>query len=145
MPRLAGMRRAVFARHCNPWSAWSRWATAPLVLVPAWTRSWRHAAWIAVWFAVNPVIFPPPADESAWATRAILGEELWIVERPRDTGMVVNAAGTLAGAIALVAAGCRRAGPAAVWIGAQMALTLVYWQLMAKYFDRHRQQTPRRG
>ncbi|KKW63524.1 hypothetical protein AAV95_16735, partial [Mycolicibacterium elephantis] len=65
--RLARVRRAVFARHANPWSAWSRWATTPLVLVPAWTRSWRHAAPIAVWFAVNPVIFAPPADERAWA------------------------------------------------------------------------------
>lgn len=47
--------------------------------------------------AANPVIFRRPADEHAWSTRAVLGEELWITERPRDTAMAVNAAATLAG------------------------------------------------
>ena len=142
--RLARVRRAVFARHANPWSAWSRWATTPLVLVPAWTRSWRHAAPIAVWFAVNPVIFAPPADERAWATRAMLGEELWIVDRPRDAARMVNVAASLAAAAARVAASRRRARPATAGIIAQMVLTLVYWQLMAKYFDRHRHRSARR-
>ncbi|WP_275040990.1 hypothetical protein [Nocardiopsis valliformis] len=31
---FARLRRAVFARHSNPWSAWTRWASIPLVLVP---------------------------------------------------------------------------------------------------------------
>lgn len=143
--RLARMRRAVFARHANPWSAWSRWATTPLVLVPAWTRSWRHAAPIAVWFALNPVIFTPPADEQAWATRAMLGEELWMLDRPRDAARVVNAAASLAAVAALVAARRRRVWPAAAGVITQMALTLVYWQLMAQYFDRHRHRSARQG
>jgi hypothetical protein len=28
---IARMRRAMFARHANPWSAWSRWTSTPLV------------------------------------------------------------------------------------------------------------------
>jgi hypothetical protein len=136
---FARLRRAVFARHANPWSAWTRWATAPLVLLPVWTRRWKHAAVVATWFAINPVIFPKPADERAWATRAMLGEELWLIDRPRDAGLGVNAAASAAGVIAVVAARRRRPVPAAAATTAQMALLLVYWELMARYFDRHQQ------
>ncbi|MUL40598.1 hypothetical protein FZ103_05285 [Streptomonospora sp. PA3] len=132
------MRRAVFARHCNPWSAWSRWASAPLILVPVWTRDWRHAAAVGVWMALNPVVFPEPADDRAWSTRAMLGEELWIAERPRDAAMAVQAATSAAGLLAVAAAYRRRAVPAGAAMAAMMGLTMVYWEQMARYYDRHR-------
>ncbi|WP_194829966.1 DUF6653 family protein [Nocardia sp. XZ_19_231] len=135
---FARVRSVVFARHSNPWSAWSRWATAPLVLVPVWTRSWSHAALVGVWFAVNPVIFPEPDDERAWATKAVLGEELWIVDRPKDAALVVNTAATGAGIIALRGAWRRRPVLAAVATGASMLLLLGYWELMARYYETHR-------
>ncbi|WP_173817498.1 DUF6653 family protein [Mycobacterium sp. IEC1808] len=138
-PTLARVRRAVFARHCNPWSAWTRWATTPLTLVPVWTRRWRHAAWVAVWFAVNPVVFGKPAHERAWSTRAMLGEELWISRRPRDAAMLVSAL-TSASAVGAVAAARRhRLGPTAIATAVQMALTLVYWQQMVRYLGREAQ------
>jgi hypothetical protein len=68
--------------------------------------------------------------------RAVLGEELWITERPRDKAMAVNAAASVAGVTALAAARKRRPAPAAVAITAQMALTLGYWRLMAEYYER---------
>jgi hypothetical protein len=136
MAWVAHIRRAVFARHANPWSAWSRWATTPLILIPVWRRSWSDAAWVAAWFAVNPVIFPEPADRSAWSTRAMVGEEQWIVDRPRDTGLLVNVAGSVATVIALVNARRRRLLPTGTAIAAAMALTLGYWQLMARHLDR---------
>lgn len=138
--RLARVRRAVFARHANPWSAWSRWATAPLVLVPIWTRRWSHAGAVALWFALNPVVFPKPADERAWATRAMLGEEQWLLDRPKDAGLGVNAAASVAGVAAVVAARRKRLAPTAVATAASMALLLVYWELMARYFDRHQRE-----
>jgi hypothetical protein len=139
MPRrFADLKHNVFARHSNPWSAWTRWLSTPLVLVPVWTRRWSHAAIVGAWMAANPVIFPKPADEHAWSTRAVLGEELWITERPRDTAMAVNAAATLAGITALIAARRRRAAPAAGATAVMMALLLVYWRLMARYYSRHR-------
>jgi hypothetical protein len=139
MPRrFADLKHNVFARHSNPWSAWTRWLSTPLVLVPLWTRRWSHAAIVGAWMAANPVIFPKPADEHAWSTRVVLGEELWITERPRDTAMAVNAAATLAGITALIAARRRRAAPAAGATAVMMALLLVYWRLMADYYSRHR-------
>ncbi|WP_194833590.1 DUF6653 family protein [Nocardia sp. XZ_19_369] len=135
---FAGVRRTVFARHSNPWSAWSRWATAPLILVPVWMRSWPHAAAVGAWFAVNPVLFPEPADRRAWATKAILGEELWLAGHPRDAALAVDAAATGAGMIALLGAWRRRPVPASVGIGALMVLLLWYWELMARYYETHR-------
>ena len=95
-PGWRQVKRAVFARHCNPWSAWTRWASAPLVLVPVWRRSWRDAALVGVWMAVNPILFGKPAHERAWATRAVLGEEQWIEDRPMDAAMAVNVGASVA-------------------------------------------------
>ncbi|OBG63658.1 MULTISPECIES: DUF6653 family protein [unclassified Mycobacterium] len=138
MPIVARVRRAVFARHCNPWSAWTRWASTPLIVVPVWTRRWRDAAWIALWLAVNPFVFGKPAHRRAWSTRAMLGEELWISRRPRDAAMAVSALTSVAALGAVVAAWRRRALPAATAIAIQMALTLVYWEQMVRYLQRER-------
>ncbi|MFI0980904.1 DUF6653 family protein [Streptomyces sp. NPDC021093] len=135
------MRRAVFARHSNPWSAWTRWATTPLVLWLVWTRRGPHVAVTAAWFALNPVVFPKPADDRAWASRAMLGEEQWLADRPKDLALGVNAAASLASACAVAAAYRRRPAAAASATAAQMALTLVYWELMARYLDGHRRTT----
>ena len=133
---VARIRRAVFARHCHPWSAWTRWASTPLILVPIWTRRWAHAVWIALWLTVNPLFFGKPAHHHAWSTRAMLGEELWISHRPRDAAMAVSAAASAAASGALFAARRHRLRPALIAIGIQMALTLVYWQQMVRYLER---------
>jgi len=138
-PTVARVRRAIFARHCNPWSAWTRWASTPLTLVPAWTRRWSHAALIALWFAVNPFVFGKPAHQRAWSTRAMLGEELWISRRPRDAATLVSAVASAAALSAVVAARRHRPAPAAIATAIQMALTLVYWEQMVRYFNRQPQ------
>jgi hypothetical protein len=134
--KIARMRRAMFARHANPWSAWTRWASTPLVLLPVWTRRRSHGLVVAAWFALNPVVFPKITHERAWATRAMLGEELWITNRPRGSAAVLSVVTSLAAVVALVAAHRRRAVPAAVATATQMALTLVYWQQMVRYRER---------
>ena len=131
------VKRAVFARHSNPWSAWTRWASSPLLLVPLWRRSWRAALLVGVWMTVNPVVFGKPVDERAWATRAVLGEEQWVAERPMDTAMAVDFAATAAGLVAMVAAHRRRAMPAAAATALEMGLLMAYWELMARYYDRN--------
>jgi hypothetical protein len=132
---VTAIRRAVFARHSNPLSAWSRWASSPLVVVPFWTRRTSHAVGVAIWMLANPVIFPKPASTSAWATRVVLGEELRIQRRPLDAAMVVNVAAATAALVA-VAGGWRRSTIAATaGVSAQMVLLLVYWKLMADYYD----------
>ncbi|MDT5257249.1 MAG: hypothetical protein QOD10_2329 [Mycobacterium sp.] len=94
---------------------------------------------IALWLAVNPFVFGKPANERAWSTRAMLGEELWISRRPRDTAMFVGAVTSVAALSAVIAARRHRLLPVVVATAVQMALTLVYWEQMARYFDRRSQ------
>jgi len=139
VPPLARVRRAIFARHSNPWSAWTRWASTPLTLVPVWTRRRSHAVVIGLWLAVNPFIFGKPADQRNWATRAMLGEEQWITERPKDAAAAVSGVTAVVAVSAIIAARRRRPVPAAVATALQMALTMVYWKQMVRYFDRQAQ------
>ena len=55
---FADLKHNVFARHSNPWSAWTRWLSTPLVLVPLWTRRWSHAAIVGAWMAGQPRDLP---------------------------------------------------------------------------------------
>jgi hypothetical protein len=58
MPRF--MTAETWARHANPWSGWTRVLTYPLLYVPIWLHNWYLLVIVAVWFAVNPRIFPKP-------------------------------------------------------------------------------------
>jgi hypothetical protein len=91
---------------------------------------------VAAWLAVNPVVFPKPANDRAWATRAILGEELW-TSRRMDTAKGITVATSLSAAVAIVSSVRRRLTPAVAACAVQMALTLVYWEMMARYWVRH--------
>ena len=66
----------------------------------------------------------------------MLGEELWITDRPRDAGMVVSALTSAVALSGVLAARRRRLVPAAIAVAGQMALTLVYWEQMVRYFAR---------
>ena len=71
-------------RHSNPWSVWTRILSYPLAYVPVLNRCWKQGALVGAWFTANPVIFPAPEDDSSWATRCVLGEQLWTAKRRRD-------------------------------------------------------------
>ena len=128
-------KRWVFSRHSHPWSAWTRWASTPLVLLPVWNRSARQGVVVAAWLALNPVLFPPPRDDSAFATRAVLGEERWLEERPVSGALAINC---MAGAGALSAIDSarrhRRWQMTMATIGTMSAL-LWYWREMVRLYD----------
>jgi hypothetical protein len=92
---------------------------------------------VGLWLAINPFVFGEPAHHRNWATRAMLGEEQWITKRPMDASAAVSGATSVVAVAAIVAARRRRPVPAAVGTAVQMALTLVYWAQMVRYFDRH--------
>ncbi|WP_208321895.1 DUF6653 family protein [Paramicrobacterium chengjingii] len=132
---VSQVRRAVFARHSHPLSAWSRLATMPLVLVPFWTRTWSHAVFIAVWFLVNPVMFGRPRSTRSFASRAMLGEEIWMTEKRRDAALAIDALASGLTVGAAVAAWKRRPVVAAVSISLSMAVILEYWRRVADIYD----------
>ncbi len=89
-----------------------------------------------LWLAVNPFVFGKPAQQGAWSTRAMLGEELWISRRPRDAATVVSGLTSAAAVVAVVAARRHRLLPAAIATALQMSLTLIYWEQMVRYLER---------
>ena len=126
----------VFARHAHPVSAWSRWASTPLLVVPLWTR--RSWTWIpiAAWMVLNPVVTPPASDDHAFTTRAILGEERWVADpTPRPDIIALNAARTALLAAAGAAAWRRRPLATAGAIAGAMAVILMTWRRYAELYD----------
>jgi hypothetical protein len=47
--------------------------------------------------AANAIAFPEPKNDRAWATRAMLGEEMWIAKRPLDWAMAFSVGATVFG------------------------------------------------
>ena len=127
-------------RHSNPWSGWTRILTYPLVYVPFWNRSWKQGAAVAAWFAANPFIFPAPKDDSSWATRSVLGEQLWTAKRRRDLPMALNAASAALFGGALLAAHRRRFWPMMFCGGSSYLLKMWFIDRMTFYYEEHRKR-----
>ena len=64
-----------WARHANPWSGWTRFATLPLLALACWSRAWigwwaaLPLALLLAWLWLNPRAFPPPRRWDAWMSR----------------------------------------------------------------------------
>ena len=59
--------------------------------------------------------------------------------------MVVTAVTSVVAVVVVIASARRRRIPAAAACACQMALTLVYWEQMARYWDRHRMSAAARA
>jgi hypothetical protein len=129
----------VWRRHSSPWSVWTRILTYPLVYLPLWNRSWKQGVVVTAWFAANPVIFPEPEDDSSCATRGVLGEKLWMAERPRDLIMLLSAASGMVGVVGLVAAYRRRFWPMMLCASAGFLLLLWGIDRYTLYYDQHKE------
>ena len=130
------IRRWVFVRHAHPISAWSRWASTPLVVVPLWYRRGWTALPIAAWMIINPIITPPVTDDHAFATRAILGEEQWVADPIKRPDIIaLNAVSTAFLAVAGVTAWRRRPLPMAITIAGSMAAILMTWCSYADHYN----------
>ncbi|MCB1519238.1 MAG: hypothetical protein KDJ37_01540 [Hyphomicrobiaceae bacterium] len=78
------MSDEVWDRHANPWSVWTRVVSLPPLLAAIWSHTslgWLSLvplAAVAGWLWLNPRLFPPPASTKSWASRATLGERVWL-------------------------------------------------------------------
>lgn len=137
MPSHEDAYARMFRRHAHPVSAWSRLLSAPLLLVPLWTRRWWLYLPIGAWFALNPVITPPAEDTSSFATRAILGEESWTRDPTSEPAVLALSGLASASLAAAMAAAYRRSRAGAVTASVVfVGLTLWEWKLWADRFTR---------
>ena len=81
---MAILSDETWKRHANPWSVWTRYAAFPVLVAAIWSRMWL--GWGAIvpvtivvaWLIWNPRAFPPPASTNNWASKAVLGERIWV-------------------------------------------------------------------
>lgn len=71
-------------RHANPWSVWTRNSVLPILIIAFWSRTWL-GWWSLIPIAVgllcmilNPHLFSPPKSTDNWASKAVLGERVWM-------------------------------------------------------------------
>lgn len=85
--RAFGMDEASWARHANPLSVWTRNTALPLLILAFWSRAWiGRWSLLAIlaailWTWLNARIFPPPHSTENWASKAVLGERIWMERR----------------------------------------------------------------
>ncbi|MFC6727024.1 DUF6653 family protein, partial [Halobium palmae] len=58
MDRRNLLPEAVWNRHANPWSGWSRVLATPAILYAVYRRDRRLLAVAIGWTVLNPVLFP---------------------------------------------------------------------------------------
>jgi hypothetical protein len=82
--RAFALDNDTWLRHANPWSVILRNTVLPILVLAFWSRLWL--GWWAVvpvaiallWTWLNPRIFPAPASLDHWASKAVLGERVWL-------------------------------------------------------------------
>jgi hypothetical protein len=85
--KIAGifaMDDEAWLRHANPWSVALRNTVLPILVIAFWSRLWL--GWYAavpvalalLWTWYNPRIFPAPASLDHWASKAVMGERVWL-------------------------------------------------------------------
>ncbi len=136
--RLATLREAVWERHANPKSGWSRVLSLPLLMVAIYRRDSRLLAGMVVFAVVNPALFPPPTDDDAWMTRVVYGERLWLEHGSRRHPIqVLNVLNAFCTLYAVRAAVRRQPARTALATAGAMALKFLFVAFVADYYDRH--------
>jgi hypothetical protein len=82
--RAFALDNDTWLRHANPWSVYLRNTVLPILVLAFWSRFWL--GWYAIipvalsllWTLFNPLIFPVPASLDHWASKAVLGERVWL-------------------------------------------------------------------
>lgn len=134
---------AMWRRHANPWSGWSRLLILPVLLYGIYTRRPRIVIGALGFTVVNPVLFGPPQDADAWMTRVVLGERMYF--RYREGRQAVDLLNYLNGpvtAYAVYAAYNRRAARTVLFTALSMALKLCFVGWTARYYETNRTRYP---
>jgi hypothetical protein len=90
------------------------------------------------------LLFPEPKEQQqSWATRGVLGEQLWTAERPQDLSMLLSGASATFFAGGLLTAYKRQLWPLMFYASAAYLLKLWYIDRMTFYYEQHRKQEKR--
>ncbi|MRI35095.1 hypothetical protein EOPP23_19195 [Endozoicomonas sp. OPT23] len=71
-------------KHTNPISVWTRYSVLPFIVISFWSRVWIDWWCIipglasVLWMFFNPVVFAKPISTKNWASKAVLGERVYL-------------------------------------------------------------------
>ena len=130
----------IWKRHSNPISAWSRILTFPLLFAPFWFESGILAIIAAVWFALNPIIFPAPKNNKAWSTRGVLGERIWSQNIKMNADTLILALSLISTVIGIVFALQQDFWPMFAFGAIGVLAQLWYFDRMHFLYDRHQRK-----
>lgn len=132
---------AVWDRHANPLSGWTRLLATPVLMAAIYLRRPRLLAATLLFLVVNPVLFPEP-DEAAtddFMYRVVRAEEAWDDAGNAVLGLdypqVLNALNVGATVYALYAALRRRPLGTVLGTAATMGLKLWYVAELVRRYD----------
>jgi len=136
-PDESALDRYFWARHANPKSGWSRTVTLPLLLTCIYRRNWRGLALTVAFVVVNPFLFGPPEDDSAWMTRAVYGERHWSRQDHDYTSYpdILTVGSGVATLVALFGAVRQRPTEAALAGALSMALKFLFVAEMVRLYE----------
>ncbi|WP_255169351.1 DUF6653 family protein [Natrononativus amylolyticus] len=130
--------RRFWSRHANPWSVWTLVLTYPVLILAVYRRDRLLAAGALGFVIANPLVFSPPRDDEAWATRVVLGERVWI-----ERGLLASRE-TLFTAICVPiylytirAAVERQPVRTAVGTGVSLLVMVVFFGQMVRLYEEH--------
>jgi len=139
LAEMGDLEATMWRRHANPKSGWTRVPTGAVIVYGVYTRDLRLLVAALAWAAINPFLFPPPADDDAWMTRVVLAERWWTEERRGVFDLsypnVLNVLNVPATGYALLAAYRRRPLRAAAAGAASMALKFWFVGALVRRHD----------
>ncbi len=88
-------------KHSNPISVWTRYSVLPIIILSFWSRIWL-GWWCVIpalismlWMFYNPVFFKKPKSTKNWASKAVLGERVFLnrdrIEIPKNHRIPLHA------------------------------------------------------
>ena len=85
--RSMAMDDAVWARHANHWSVWTRIPILPLMALAIWSRMWIGwwclvpIALLIGWALFNPRAFPAPEPNDGFSYKGVFGERYFLARK----------------------------------------------------------------
>ena len=100
LANLFNLNDANWMKHANPISVWTRYTVLPIIILSVWSRDW--IGWWSLipiflsvfWTYFNPVFFHRPISTRNWASKAVLGERIYLnrdqvpIPEHHDTGLL---------------------------------------------------------
>lgn len=130
------MKRLLWSRHSNAGSVWTFVAAFPLLIAGLYRRDARVLGATLLFVALNPFLFRAPVNDRAWATRVVLGEQVWLhrgLRRSRATVLALLSTPVFLVTIASAARQRRRTTIAGAI--ASIALMMLFFRAMVRLYE----------